>query len=67
LELARRLAAEALELEGESPRELPDAGPFAVGDQLAVAGHDLALAAAGHPEILAGALAAVEETTQLTA
>ncbi|MFG2098281.1 hypothetical protein [Streptomyces sp. NPDC048612] len=43
LALARRLAtrAQLLERPGESPYELPDAGMFAVGDQLAVAGHDL--------------------------
>ncbi|WP_055585761.1 hypothetical protein [Peterkaempfera griseoplana] len=52
LELARRLAAEAqaVEQDGAAPyRELPDAGPFAAGDQLAVAGHDLAAALAAHP------------------
>jgi hypothetical protein len=27
---------------GEQPRVMPDAGVFAVADQLAVAGHDLA-------------------------
>ncbi|GAU68585.1 Syd protein [Streptomyces sp. NBRC 110611] len=43
LALARRLAARAqlIERPGAPPRELPDAGMFAVGDQLAVAGHDL--------------------------
>lgn len=41
-ELARR--AQRLEFPGAEPRELPDAGPFAVGDQLAVAGHDLVAA-----------------------
>ncbi|MEE1938554.1 hypothetical protein V1L54_03860 [Streptomyces sp. TRM 70361] len=51
LELARELAgrAQRLEFPGRAPRRLPDAGVFAVGDQLAVAGHDLAeaLRAAG--------------------
>jgi len=44
LSLARELAARAqrLEFPGRTPCELPDAGPFAAGDQLAVAGHDLA-------------------------
>ncbi|MGH3309171.1 MAG: hypothetical protein ACRDP3_01045 [Streptomyces sp.] len=44
LALARELAlrAQRLEFPGRVPRELPDAGLFAVGDQLAVAGHDLA-------------------------
>ncbi|MEU7640704.1 MULTISPECIES: hypothetical protein [unclassified Streptomyces] len=43
LALARELAARAqlIERPGERPRELPDAGMFAAGDQLAVAGHDL--------------------------
>lgn len=43
LALARQLAARAqlIERSGEPPRELPDAGMFAAGDQLAVAGHDL--------------------------
>ncbi|ANZ18257.1 hypothetical protein ACH4YO_26890 [Streptomyces noursei] len=55
LALARELTARAQRIErpGERPRELPDAGMFAVGDQLAVAGHDLVealRAAAGAPE-----------------
>ncbi|MFE7188435.1 hypothetical protein [Kitasatospora sp. NPDC057595] len=52
LTLARRLAAAAQAAEaarsgggaGGPLRELPDAGAFAVGDQLAVVGHDLAVA-----------------------
>jgi hypothetical protein len=45
-ELASELAARALrweEPEGQPapPREMPDAGLFAVADQVAVAGHDL--------------------------
>lgn len=44
-ELVRR--AQLLEFPGQPPRELPDAGIFAVGDQLAVAGHDLAAAGPG--------------------
>ncbi|MBW1595744.1 hypothetical protein [Streptomyces sp. JJ38] len=46
LALARDLAARAQRVEepGHAPRELPDAGLFAVGDQVAVAGHDLAQA-----------------------
>ncbi|RKT16187.1 hypothetical protein BX285_0513 [Streptomyces sp. 1114.5] len=82
LELARRLAALALAAEGGPAREFPDAGAFAVGDQLAVAGHELAagLAAlpegaqvalpggpAGVAEVLAGAVAAVRETAALCA
>ncbi|MCD0483884.1 hypothetical protein LO771_16135 [Streptacidiphilus sp. ASG 303] len=51
LALARRLAADALAVEGAAapggaPGGMPDAGPFAAGDQLAVAGHDLAAALA---------------------
>lgn len=44
LELARELSvrAQRLEAPGESPREVPDAGIFVVGDQVAVAGLDLA-------------------------
>ncbi|WP_030810397.1 hypothetical protein [Streptomyces sp. NRRL S-337] len=43
LALARELAtrAQLIERPGEPPRPFPDAGMFAVGDQLAVAGHDL--------------------------
>ncbi|MFE5583620.1 hypothetical protein [Kitasatospora sp. NPDC056531] len=82
LGLARRLAALALAAEGGPQREFPDAGAFAVGDQLAVAGHDLAAALAVLPggtvvalpegsatvdEVLAGAVAAVRETAELCA
>ncbi|MFF5446986.1 hypothetical protein [Streptomyces sp. NPDC012888] len=43
LALARELAVRAQRLEGEPrPRQMPDAGVFAVGDQLTVAGRDLA-------------------------
>ncbi|WP_316526567.1 hypothetical protein [Kitasatospora brasiliensis] len=80
LELARRLARLALAAEDGPRRELPDAGAFAVGDQLAVAGHDLAAALAALPqdarvarpdgpvaaaELLAEALEAVRETATL--
>ncbi|MFJ3925453.1 hypothetical protein [Streptomyces sp. NPDC090022] len=45
LALARELSARAQRLEGASEvREMPDAGLFAVGDQVAVAGLDLAQA-----------------------
>ncbi|MFJ7248326.1 hypothetical protein ACIQWA_27375 [Kitasatospora sp. NPDC098652] len=82
LALARRLAALALAAEGGPEREFPDAGAFAAGDQLAVAGHDLAAALAALPEgaevalpdgpvavgeLLAGAVAAVRETAGLCA
>ncbi|WP_461027320.1 hypothetical protein [Streptomyces sparsus] len=50
LALARELAHRAQQLEGvpRPPRELPDVGAFAVGDQLAVAGHDLVEALRDH-------------------
>lgn len=66
LALARRLSATSLALEGEPPREVPDVGAFAVGDQLAVTGHDLAVAAAGRPGVLVDALADVEATAAAT-
>ena len=51
LRLARRLARRAQALEGGAVRpELPDAGIFAVGDQLALTAHDLAAALAAGPE-----------------
>ncbi|MFF1791473.1 hypothetical protein ACFVX9_34105 [Kitasatospora sp. NPDC058243] len=80
LALARRLAALALAAEGGPEREFPDAGAFAAGDQLAVAGHDLAAALAALPEgagvtladgpvaaaeVLADAVAAVRATAAL--
>jgi hypothetical protein len=56
------LRAQRLEFPGRAPRVLPDAGMFAVGDQLAVVGHDLAAALAerGTEEELAEVLALVE-------
>ncbi|WP_328926045.1 hypothetical protein OG429_16300 [Streptomyces sp. NBC_00190] len=42
LELARELSARAQTLEGVPVRQMPDAGMFVVGDQVAVAGLDLA-------------------------
>ncbi|MFD9333466.1 hypothetical protein ACFWBF_03480 [Streptomyces sp. NPDC060028] len=54
LELARELAARAQRLEdpaGAAPaRRMPDAGVFVVGDQVTVAGQDLAEALRGVPE-----------------
>ncbi|CAM5379530.1 MULTISPECIES: hypothetical protein [Streptomyces] len=46
LAAARELAVRAQRLEAPDaePREVPDAGMFAVGDQLAVVGRDLAAA-----------------------
>ncbi|MFJ2959853.1 hypothetical protein OG896_24290 [Streptomyces sp. NBC_00669] len=46
LELARWLAvqAETLEFPDRAPHRMPNDGMFIVGDQLAVAGHDLAMA-----------------------
>lgn len=52
LELARWLSrrAQLLEFPGREPREIPDDGVFVVGDQLAVAGHDLAAALRAAPD-----------------
>ncbi|MFC9942295.1 hypothetical protein [Streptomyces pratensis] len=46
LETARELSARAQRVEApdREPRTMPDVGIFAVGDQLAVAGRDLAVA-----------------------
>lgn len=46
LALARELsaAAQRIELPGREPLLMPDEGVYATGDQLAVAGHDLAAA-----------------------
>ncbi|MFD0022449.1 hypothetical protein [Streptomyces sp. NPDC058382] len=46
LALARRLTERAQRIEepDREPRVMPDAGIFAIGDQLAVAGRDLAVA-----------------------
>ena len=46
LELARRLTDLSLGLEGLPRREMPEIGVFAVGDQIALAAHDLAAALA---------------------
>jgi len=46
LQLARQLADYARQLEGLPVLELPDAGVFAVGDQIALTAHDLAAALA---------------------
>lgn len=60
LAVARELTVRAQRVEepGREPRELPDAGMFAVGDQVAVAGHDLveAVRAAGDEHALAAAV-----------
>ncbi|WP_326796248.1 hypothetical protein OG946_12885 [Streptomyces sp. NBC_01808] len=65
LALARELSARAQRLEAPErmPYEMPAAGEFAVGDQVAVAGRDLAeaLRAAGDAEGLAEALAVVRD------
>ncbi|MCS0637878.1 hypothetical protein NX801_19880 [Streptomyces sp. LP05-1] len=62
LALARELAerAQRLEAPGEPPRIMPDAGLFAVADQLVVAGNDLA-------EILRTARADTPEAARATA
>ncbi|UNO41635.1 hypothetical protein [Streptomyces sp. MST-110588] len=65
LALARDLAARAQRIESpeREPHAFPDAGMFAVGDQVAVAGHDLveALRTAGNgPEAVAELAEALE-------
>ncbi|MDX6328880.1 MAG: hypothetical protein QOI83_1263 [Streptomycetaceae bacterium] len=51
LALARELAAEAqrIEFPGREVRIIPDEGVFVVGDQIAVAGHELAAALEPNP------------------
>ncbi|MEZ0091225.1 hypothetical protein [Streptacidiphilus sp. EB129] len=75
LALARRLARAAQRLEGGPSRgELPEAGAFVVGDQIALAAHDLAAAlrgrGGGEPDseaaaVLAAATAAVADGYRL--
>ncbi|MER6999303.1 hypothetical protein [Streptomyces sp. NPDC000410] len=66
LALARELAvrAQRIEAPGEDPRIMPDAGLFAVADQLVLAGSDLAEAlrmGAASPKELGEAVDVVEE------
>jgi len=53
LAVARELAvrAQRVEAPGREPRIMPDAGIFAIGDQLAVAGRDLAVALEMAPSV----------------
>ncbi|WUW23668.1 hypothetical protein OG521_23990 [Streptomyces sp. NBC_01463] len=53
LAAARELAvrAQRAEAPGREPRTMPDAGIFAIGDQLAVAGRDLAVALEMAPSV----------------
>ncbi|MEU6736604.1 hypothetical protein [Streptomyces physcomitrii] len=62
LALARELArrAQLIEEPERTPREMPEAGMFAVADQLTVAGRDLALVLTA-PEALGESVALVEE------
>ena len=65
--LARELAvrAQRIEYPGREPRIVPDEGVFAVADQVAVAGHDLAEAMrTASAEDLAEAVELVEETAR---
>ena len=50
LALTQQLADASLDLEGLARRTVPDLGPQAVGDQVAVTGEDLAAAAYALPE-----------------
>jgi hypothetical protein len=52
--LAQALADAAADLRGEARRPVPRLADAAVGDQLAVCGHELAAAAAEHPGEAAG-------------
>nr|WTB31682.1 hypothetical protein OG781_21275 [Streptomyces sp. NBC_00830] len=66
LATARELAVRAQRIEApdREPRILPDAGMFAIGDQLAVAGRDLAVALEMAPSVeLDEAVRFVEEAT----
>ncbi|MFG2943655.1 hypothetical protein [Streptomyces adustus] len=62
LELARDFArrTQSVEEPGTEPREMPDAGMFAVADQITVAGHDLAVVLRSEAEV-AEAVGLVEE------
>ncbi|MFJ3232541.1 hypothetical protein [Streptomyces sp. NPDC086787] len=53
LALARELALRTQRIEDPSgePRQMPDAGMFAVADQITVAGHDLALVLKSDAEV----------------
>lgn len=69
LALARELsaAAQRLELPDREPLLMPDDGNFVVGDQIAVAGHDLAAALDAHPgrhDVLAEALRKVADISR---
>ncbi len=66
LAAARQLAVRAQRVEApdREPRTMPDAGMFAVGDQLAVAGRDLAVALEKAPSAeLDEAVRFIEEAT----
>ncbi|GHE00741.1 hypothetical protein [Streptomyces alanosinicus] len=62
LALARELArwAQRVEEPGSEPREMPDAGMFAVADQILVAAHDVSLVLRSEDEV-AEAVRLVEE------
>ncbi|MBD0746541.1 hypothetical protein [Streptomyces sp. CBMA152] len=70
LALARELSlrAQRLETPDHEPREMPDAGAFAVADQVSVAGRDLAEAlrstTAASPEMLDEAVGLIEKAAQ---
>lgn len=66
LATARELAvrAQRIEMPDREPRIMPDAGMFAIGDELAVAGRDLAVALEKAPPVeLDEAVRFVEEAT----
>ncbi|MER6263928.1 hypothetical protein ACFV2Z_00850 [Streptomyces sp. NPDC059688] len=65
LALAREFSrwVQRVEEPGTEPREMPDAGMFAVADQILVAAHDLALVLKSDDEV-AEAVRRVEEARQ---
>ncbi|WP_405830430.1 MULTISPECIES: hypothetical protein [unclassified Streptomyces] len=70
LELARELSVRAQRIEspGQEPKEVPDAGIFVVGDQVAVTGLDLAealRAAAGTPDSATAPSGMLDEAVRL--
>ncbi|WP_431034296.1 hypothetical protein ACQYWQ_11655 [Streptomyces sp. P6-2-1] len=66
LALAQELAVRAQEREepGSEPRVMPDAGMFAVADQLTVAAHDLARVLADDTEVERAAALVAEARTE---
>ncbi len=66
-QLAQRLAVLAAELEGAQRREVPVLSPLAVGDQVALTGHDVALAVRSLADDTAAAVAVETALAELLA